>query len=146
MSSMSIGLGQPLRIIRHAKIGGGGTPRFYNSVSISSLNMSLTQTQIQTVSTDEQILSCIDKGLESVGLHVKNAVYWHLQRIGRVRRFEIPEKPMVFVQGLRSLYRASSAGVENAILQEISTMFHIHCGQGTDLVAAIFQARSKGTT
>jgi hypothetical protein len=111
-----------------------------------SLDMSLTQTPIQTGSIDEQILSCVDKGLESIGLHVKNAVYWHLQRIGHVERYEIPRKPMVFVQGLRTLYRASSPGVENAILQEISTKFNLNSGHGADLVAAISQARSKGTT
>ena len=105
--------------------------------------MSLAQTQIQSLSRDDRILSCIDKGLESVGHNVKNVVYWHLQRLGRISRRDIPQKPMLFVQGLRALYRESSFGVERAILQEISTAFELKISRSTDLVAAIFQARSK---
>jgi hypothetical protein len=51
----------------------------------------------------------------------------------------------MFVQGLRALYGESSFGVENAILQEINSAFSLNCSIGTDLVAAIFQARSKIT-
>ena len=69
--------------------------------------MSLAQTQIQSVSCDEQILSCVDKGLESVGRNVRNVVYWHLQKLGSIKRIDIPEKPMMFVQGLRALYGES---------------------------------------
>ncbi|MHB1867527.1 MAG: hypothetical protein ACYCPP_01110 [Nitrososphaerales archaeon] len=105
--------------------------------------MSLTQAQIQSVSCDERILSCVDKGLESVGRHVKNVVYWHLKKLGNIQRTDIPEKPMVFVQGLRALYGQSAVGVENAILQEINYDFNLNCSAGTDLVAAIFQAKSK---
>ncbi len=107
--------------------------------------MSLAQTQIQSISCDERILSCVDKGLESVGRNVKNVVYWHLHKLGSIRRIDIPEKPMMFVQGLRVLYGESSFGVENAILQEINAAFSLNCSTGTDLVAAIFQARSKTT-
>jgi hypothetical protein len=101
------------------------------------------QTQIQSVSCDELILSCIDKGLESVGGHVKNMVYWHLQRLGHVKRIEIPKKPMIFVQGLRALYRESAFGVERAILQEINSAFNMDSASSNDLVAAIFQAERK---
>jgi hypothetical protein len=101
------------------------------------------QTQIQSLSCDDRILSCVDKGLESVGRNVKNVVYWRLQKLSRIKRIDIPKKPMQFVQGLHALYRESSIGVENAILQEINTAFDLHCTIGTDLVSAIFQARSK---
>lgn len=105
--------------------------------------MSLAQAQIQSTSCDERILCCVDKGLESVGRNVKNVVYWHLHKLGSVKRTEIPEKPMLFVQGLRALYGESSFGVERAILQEIGTDFNLTYSRGTDLVTAIFQARKK---
>ena len=105
--------------------------------------MSLTRAQIQSVSCDERILSCVDRGLESVGRNVKNLVYWHLKKLGNIQRMDIPEKPMVFVQGLRALYRQSSLGVEKAILQEINYNFNLNCSAGTDLVAAISQAKNK---
>ncbi|MGA2874329.1 MAG: hypothetical protein ABSE82_02210 [Nitrososphaerales archaeon] len=107
--------------------------------------MSQVQTQIHSVSCDDRILSCVDKGLESVGRNVRNVVYWHLQKLGSIKRIDIPEKPIMFVQGLRALYGESSFGVENAILQEINSAFSLNCSIGTDLVAAIFQARSKIT-
>jgi len=50
---------------------------------------------------------------------------------------------MIFVQGLRALYGQSSLGVESAILQEINFTFNLKCSAHTDLVAAIFQAKSK---
>ena len=117
------------------------TPHFYNSRSISSI-MSILQ-QVQPRSAEQEIMTCIDRGLESVGFHLKSVVYWHLERIGQISKFEIVDKPIKFVQGLRTLYRGSSAGVENAILQQINTRFDLNCSIGTDLVAAIFQARNK---
>ena len=98
---------------------------------------------MQPASSEQELLTCIDKGLESVGYRTKNVVYWHLERIGHISKFEIVEKPTKFVKALRTLYRASSAGVENAILQQINTRFNLNCSIGTNLVAAIFQAKSK---
>jgi hypothetical protein len=105
--------------------------------------MSLTQAQVRSVSCDERILSCVDKGLESVGRNVRNVVYWHLKKLGSVARDDIPQKPLLFVKGLRALYGESSVGVENAILKEINSVFSLNYSIGTDLVAAIFLARSK---
>lgn len=99
--------------------------------------------QMQPASSEQEILACVDRGLESVGCHTKNVVYWHLERIGHIKKFEIVDKPIKFVQGLRNLYRESSSGVENAILQQINRRFNLNYSIGADLVAAIFQARIK---
>jgi hypothetical protein len=107
--------------------------------------MSLLE-QMQPASSEQEILTCIDRGLESVGSHTKTVVYWHLERIGHVSKFEIVEKPIKFVQALRTLYRESSTGVENAILQQINTRFNLNFSIGADLVAAIFLAKSKTST
>ncbi len=105
--------------------------------------MSLTQQQVQTASVDDEIISCVDRGLESVGHHVRSAVYWHLERMGHISKFEIPENPEAFIQGLRAVFRESSAGVERAILQEISAKFELNYSNAKDLVEAISELKAK---
>jgi hypothetical protein len=100
--------------------------------------MSLTQTHSRA--SDDEILTCIDKGLEKVGPNVKHLVYWHLQKISLIRRADIPRNPDKFVAGLKSLYHESAPAVERAILSEINTAFELHQNQ---LNKAIVDARQK---
>jgi len=101
--------------------------------------MSLTQTH---KSSDEELLACIDRGLEKVGPNVRHLVFWHLQKVSHIRRNDIPENPEKFLQGLRSLYHESSPAVEQAILQEINSTFETHFAQA-DFIKAISEARQK---
>src|SRR5271169_405367 len=91
---------------------------------------------------DDQILACIDRGLDRVGPNVKYLVYWHLQKIGHVKRTDIPNHPENFVAGLRGLYRESAAGVEGAIVQEINISFGSDFTT-TQIVKAIDEARQR---
>jgi hypothetical protein len=101
--------------------------------------MSLTQTHR---ASDEELLACIDRGLEKVGPNVKHLVFWHLQRISQIRRADIPENPEKFLAGLRSMYHESAPAVERAILQEINSTFEFHFGQA-QLGKAMSEARLK---
>ncbi|MGI0092305.1 MAG: hypothetical protein ACREBS_11410 [Nitrososphaerales archaeon] len=102
------------------------------------------QAQSQTaIAFDEQIRSCVDRGLEAVGRHVKSVVYWHLQKRGNVRKVDIPSNPEMFVKGLHLLYGESAIGVERAILHEVNACFQMNCSLETGLVDAINRARSK---
>jgi len=92
--------------------------------------------------SDEQIMGCIDRGLDRVGPNVKHLVYWHLQKIGHIKRAEIPNNPEDFVTALRGLYRESAAGVERAIIQEINISFGLSFS-ATEIVKAIDAARQK---
>jgi hypothetical protein len=92
--------------------------------------------------SEEQILSCIDRGLDRVGPNVKYLVYWHLQKIGHIKRGELPANPENFVSALRGLYRESSIAVERAIVQEINAAFDLKYS-ATQLVSAINEARKK---
>ena len=102
-------------------------------------SMSLTQTHR---ASDEELLGCIDRGLEKVGPNVKHLVFWHLEKISHVRRADIPDNPEKFLEGLRGLYRASAPAVERAILQEINSSFELHFSQA-QLSKAIIEARQK---
>jgi hypothetical protein len=102
-------------------------------------NMSLTQTNR---ASDEELLACIDRGLDKVGPNVKHLVFWHLDRVSHIRRADIPENPEKFLEGLRSLYRASAPAVERAILQEINSNFELHYSQN-QLGKAMSEARLK---
>jgi hypothetical protein len=101
--------------------------------------MSLTQTHR---GSDEELLNCIDRGLEKVGPNVRHLVFWHLQKIGRVQRKEILDNPEKFVQGLSSLYHESAPAVERAILLEINTAFESHYSLD-EFSKAIIEARQK---
>lgn len=105
--------------------------------------MSIVKRSTRPVPSEQEILICVDKGLESVGSKQRNLVYWYLERLANISKFEIVDKPLAFVQGLRSIFRASSVGVETAILHQINTRFDLACSNRIDLVAAIFLARSK---
>ncbi|HYB04345.1 MAG TPA: hypothetical protein VED17_07780 [Nitrososphaerales archaeon] len=94
---------------------------------------------------DELVVGCIDRGLDRVGPHVKYLVYWHLQKIGQIKRNEIIANPEKFATGLRGLYRESAAGVERAIIQELNATFSMNCPL-TQLVPAITEARKKAAT
>jgi hypothetical protein len=89
--------------------------------------MSLTQTRSRA--SDDEILVCIDRGLEKVGPNVKHLAYWHLQKISNIKRAEIPRNPDKFVAGLKSLYHESAPAVERAILSEINAAFELHQNQ-----------------
>ena len=105
--------------------------------------MTVEQAQIRPFGNDEQILRCVDQGLDSVGQNVKEMVYWHLKRIEHVSRMDIPQKPTMFVQGLRAIYHASSPAVETAIVMQLNKRFALNCPLGSDLVTTIIQAKSK---
>jgi len=92
--------------------------------------------------SNEQIASCIDRGLDRVGPNVKYLVYWHLQKIGHIRRPDIASNPEKFSIALRGLYRESVAAVERAIVQELNIGFGLNCSPA-HLVAAIEEARHK---
>jgi len=92
--------------------------------------------------SDEQIVACIDRGLDRVGPNVKYLVYWHLQKIGHIKRTDIVVNPEKFVSGLRGLYKESAAGVERAIVQELNLSFGLNYTP-TQLVSAINEARQK---
>lgn len=104
----------------------------------------LTPIQIkQLVSSNEEILSSIDRAMDSVGGVARNLVYWHLKRFSDLKRADIPENPMLFVRGLRTIYGDSSPGIERAIAGEINAAFNLSYCLESDLAAVIFQARSK---
>jgi hypothetical protein len=92
--------------------------------------------------SDDQILACIDRGLDRVGPNVKYLVYWHLQKIGHLKRADIPNHSQKFVAALRGLYRESAICVERAIVQEINASFGLTFSS-TEIVKAIEQARQK---
>ena len=99
--------------------------------------MSLIQ---ESRSRDEDILSCIDRGLEKVGPGVKRYVYWHLHKIAHVEKSQILAEPDVFIEGLESIYHESVIAVQKSIVEEINSVFHLSFASAK-LKDAILQAR-----
>jgi len=92
--------------------------------------------------SNEQIIACIDRGLDRVGPNVKYLVYWHLQNIGHIKKADISSNPEKFASALRGLYRESAAAVERAIIQELNITFELNCPP-TQIVNAIAESKHK---
>ena len=101
--------------------------------------MSLIQ---ESRSRDEEILSCVERGLDKVGPGVKKYVYWHIQKRSHVERDDILTKPALFVQGLQSIYHESSIAVQNSIVEEINSTFDLSHSPA-QLAEAITRARKS---
>jgi hypothetical protein len=91
---------------------------------------------------DEQVANCIDRGLERIGPNVKYLVYWHLQNIGHIKRFEIVSNPEKFSGALKRLYRESAAAVERAIVQELNASFGMSYNPD-ELIPAMKEAQKR---
>ena len=91
---------------------------------------------------EEQVVSCIDRGLERIGPNVRYLVYWHLQNIGHIKRTEIALNPEHFAAAIRGLYRESAPAVERAIIQELNLGFGLNY-YPNQLIDAINDARQK---
>ncbi len=92
--------------------------------------------------SDGEITSCIDRGLDRVGPHVKYLVYWHLQNISHLKKTDITANPENFAIALTTLFKESSAGVERAIVQELNVSFGLSFTP-SQLVKAIIEARRR---
>lgn len=73
---------------------------------------------------DQDIVLCIEDGLESLGKRNRRAVYGHLMRNFGLRKEEIPDRPEVFRKGLDSLLGEKGAdAIERLIVRKLLVRF-----------------------
>ncbi len=66
------------------------------------------------------VQDAIDRALSVLGENGKRALYFHLENSFGVRRSEIPDKPEIFSQALRTIFGPGSAILEQSIVRELS--------------------------
>lgn len=90
------------------------------------------------VSSDtDRVLECIDKGLETFGESVKQAIYWRLESEYRLRRKDIVAKPDVFSKNLFKIFGVGTKTVEHVIIERLRNTFGIGDAMVRDLAGMI---------
>jgi hypothetical protein len=72
-----------------------------------------------------EVLQCIERGLSKFGKSVAPVVFWNFEHQTKLRTSEIYRRPDLFSDSLRHIFADGSAGIENRIVQEIVTTFHL---------------------
>ena len=80
---------------------------------------------VQDFYSEEQILECIDEGLDVFGKTVKNVIYYRLKTLNNLDRKDIIKKPDVFAECLRTFFGERAFNVEAAIVASILGTFHL---------------------
>jgi hypothetical protein len=68
-------------------------------------------------SFNEVLLEAVDEGLLIIGESGRKAIYFHLQNSYSLRKEDIPDKPEVFVEGLRKIFGLGAQAIEKSIVR-----------------------------
>jgi hypothetical protein len=93
---------------------------------------------------ESKLLDCIDRGLDVFGTSVKNVIYFRFRTIYNSERSEIPRKPELFSESLRTFFGERGYHVESAIVASLVDEFHLtEVTYSDSLVRAIHEARKQ---
>jgi hypothetical protein len=95
-------------------------------------------------SDEEKILQCIDSGLDVFGTTVKHVIYWRFQTVYNQERKDIPRKPELFSECIRSFFGERAFHVEASIVAVLTDRLHLGGVKMSDsLTRAIVEARNQ---
>jgi hypothetical protein len=95
-------------------------------------------------SEEDKILNCIDQGIDVFGKSVKDVVYWRLHTIQKLDRKDIPRKPDLFSESLRSFFGERSLTIEQSIVTVLIETLHVKDVNRSDSMAhVIAEARRQ---
>jgi len=95
---------------------------------------------------DDEILECVDQGLDILGQNVKQFIYFHLAKMKpRVPFRDIVLKPESLTTGLEDMFGIGAKVLEDSMIKEIKAHFDLSLEQCKDLRTAIIEARRKAT-
>ncbi|MGB9714351.1 MAG: hypothetical protein ACPLZC_05160 [Candidatus Bathyarchaeales archaeon] len=66
---------------------------------------------------NQVLLEAVDEGLLIIGESGRNAIYFHLQNSCSLKREDIPEKPEVFMDGLKKIFGLGAQAIEMSIVK-----------------------------
>jgi hypothetical protein len=100
---------------------------------------------LQEAYSHEDILRCVDSGIDFFGATVKNVIYFRFKTTFNLERADIVRKPEAFRECLRSLFGERAFNVEASIVASIIGTFHLNAElNSSDSVArAIIVARKR---
>lgn len=77
----------------------------------------------KSIGDADRVLDCIDKGLDTFGESVKQAIYWRLEAEYRLKRRDIVERPDVFSKNLFKIFGVGTKTVEHVIIEKLRATF-----------------------
>lgn len=94
---------------------------------------------------DERILRCVERGLVTIGVSVKQIVYWYIEDGKGLKPRDIPKNPEEFVNTLKEIFGIGASTLEKAIVREMVMEFGIAL-KGNSFVEAVEEAKKLGKT
>ena len=89
------------------------------------------------------LLGCIDKGLEPLGSHVKQTIYWKMTILHGSQREGIVANPSIFAKVLQEIFGEISMRIEKSIIKELGKVFELSVEDMKTLTSAIVAAREQ---
>jgi hypothetical protein len=97
---------------------------------------------LQDVYSQEDILLCVDAGIDVFGGTVKNVIYFRFRTLFNLERHDIVRKPDAFSECLRGFFGTRAFNVEASIVAAIIGKFHLtEVNLSDSAVRAIVEAR-----
>jgi hypothetical protein len=90
----------------------------------------------------KQILRCVDAGMNPLGESARQSVYYHIEKVFKVRREEIPDKPKEFIDSLRKIFGPGAETIETAIVREMEATMNLNL-EDEGFVKAVEQAKKS---
>jgi len=81
--------------------------------------------QTEILDLNLEILTCIDRAFSKFGQSVATVVYWKFQRDTKLKKEDIIERPDLFFNAIKGIFKNGSRIIEAAIVQELKIQFKL---------------------
>lgn len=95
--------------------------------------------------SDERILKCLDRALDSLGESVKRVTYFYLAKEDGVVTEDLVRNPQKFLAALRNFYGEGADIIEHWMIRQLRKEAHLSIEESRNLLDAIQKARTKLT-
>lgn len=92
------------------------------------------------------LLQCVDRGLDSFGTNMKQAVYWTLMTNTAISSDKIVSNPDALMRALREVFRDAYPLAERSIIREMKKTFDLRGVPSSYNIVDAFELASKEIT
>lgn len=92
---------------------------------------------------EKALLKNIDDGLMVLGESVKQAIYFHLEKMSRLKRDMIADNPEAFSSGLETILGAGAEVIEKAVAKRLYSKLGLEYVEKTDYRFADYVKEAK---
>jgi hypothetical protein len=89
------------------------------------------------------LLQCVDRGLDTFGTNMKQAVYWSLMSKEAISSDRILSNPEAFVSALKEIFGNGYALAERSIVKEMKKTFELDMSPNSNSILEAFEIVSK---